>query len=270
MAANKVKFGLKNVYYAIATESTTLGVTTTTYGTPAAWAGAVSLEINPTTGDSSVFRADDSDYYIVAGSSQGFDGTYECAYVPEDVETDVLGATKDNNGVIVEYDNDTVAFVALMFEIDGDNSGRRYLVPKVKFSKPSISAETTGTDGNTPKTASLTFKAAPRPDDGLARVHTGDTTPDGVYNNWFNAVYTPSLTTYTVTYNVNGGTGTVDAETVAAGNSITANDGSTITPPAGKTFAGWALTDDAVSPTILGGASYTPTADVTLYAVYET
>ena len=268
MGQNKVKFGLKNVHYASVSEVTSLGVTTTTYGTPKSWAGAVNLEVNPTSSDASVFRADDSDYYIVSGSSQGFDGTYECAYVPEDVETDVMGAVKDNNGVICEYANDEVKYIALMFEIDGDNSGRRYLVPKVKFDKPSISAETTGTDGNTPKTSSLTFKAAPRPDDGLARLHTGDTTPDATYNNWFNTVYTPSLATYTVTYNVNGGTGSIDPVTVAAGNSITVDDGATLTPPAGKTFAGWALTDDAVTPTYNGGDSYTPTADVTLYAVY--
>lgn len=191
MAANKVKFGLKNVHLAIATETTTLGVTTTTYGTPFAWAGAVNLEINPTSSDASIFRADDSDYYIVSGSSQGFDGSFECAYVPEVVETDVFGMSLDDNGVVVEYATDEVKYVALMFEIDGDNSGRRYLVPKVKFAKPGISAETTGTDGNQPKTISLDLTASPRPDDGLARLHTGDTTDATTYNDWFTSVYVP-------------------------------------------------------------------------------
>lgn len=194
MAVNKVKFGLKNVHYALATETTTLGVTTTSYGTPVAYPGAVSLEVNPSSSDATVFRADDSDYYIVSGSTQGFDGIYECAYVPEAFETDVLGATTDDNGVVVEYANDEVKYVALLFEIDGDNSGRRYLVPKVKFTKPGISAETTGTDGNQPKTVSLSFTAAPRPDDGLARMHTGDTTDAATYNGWFNAVYVPEIT----------------------------------------------------------------------------
>ncbi len=194
MAANKVKFGLKNVYYAKATETTTSGVTTTAYGTPVAWAGAVNLEVNPSSTDQTVFRADDSDYYIVSGSSQGFDGTYECANIPEAVETDILGMKKDDNGVICESSADTVEYIALLFEINGDNSGRRYLIPKVKLAKPGISAETTGTDGNQPKTVSLSFTASPRPDDGMARLHTGDTTDSTTYNNWFSTVYTPSFT----------------------------------------------------------------------------
>lgn len=194
MAANKVKFGLKNVHYAIATETTTLGVTTTSYGTPVAFPGAVSLEVNPSSSDATVFRADDSDYYIVSGSTQGFDGSYECANIPESFETDVLGATTDDNGVIVEYANDEVKYVALMFEINGDASARRYLVPKVKFAKPGISAETTGENGNEPKTATLDFTASPRPDDGLARVHTGDNTDAETYNGWFDAVYVPEVT----------------------------------------------------------------------------
>jgi phi13 family phage major tail protein len=193
MAANKVKFGLKNVHYAIATETTTLGVTTTSYGTPEAFPGAVSLEVNPSSSDATVFRADDSDYYIVSGSEQGFDGSFECANIPEAFETDVLGATTDDNGVIVEFASDEIKYVALMFEINGDASARRYLVPKVKFAKPGISAETTGENGNEPKTTKLDFTASPRPDDGLARVHTGDNTDSTTYNGWFTTVYTPEI-----------------------------------------------------------------------------
>lgn len=193
MAANKVKFGLKNVHYAIATETTTQGVTTTSYGSPVAFPGAVNLEVNPTSNDQSVFRADDSDYYIISGATAGFDGSFECALVPEDFETDVLGMTTDNNGVLVESSTDEIKYVALLFEISGDNSGRRYLLPKVKFSKPGISAETTGSDGNQPKTVTLDLVASPRPDDGFARIKTGDATDSQVYTNWFSAVYTPAF-----------------------------------------------------------------------------
>lgn len=187
--ANKVKFGLKNVHYAIVTETADENGITSTYATPVAYPGAVNLSVNSSSGDNTVFRADDSDYYIVSGASQGFDGSFECAYVPEDFEQKVLGMTVDDNGVVCDYDSATVKYVALMFEISGDDSGRRYMLPKVLFSKPGIEAETTGSDGNQPKTATLEFTAAPRPDDGLARVHTGDTTPANVYNAWFTTVY---------------------------------------------------------------------------------
>lgn len=194
MASNKVKFGLKNVHYALVTETESGGVITSSYATPVAWKGAVNLEVNPTSEDNSVFRADDSDYFVVSGASQGFDGTFECALVPEDVETAIFDMKTDDNGVIVEYTTDEVKYVALLFEINGDTSGRRYMLPKVLFTKPGISAETTGTDGNQPKTTSLNLKAVARPDDNLARIHTGDTTPSAVYDDWFNDVYTPEFT----------------------------------------------------------------------------
>lgn len=72
--------------------------------------------------------------------------------------------------------------------------------------------------------------------------------------------------TATVTYNVNGGTGSVDAQTVIKGNSISLDDGSTLTPPDNKTFAGWATTNDAEEPD--AESPYTVSEDVTLYAVY--
>lgn len=191
--SNKVRFGLKNVHTAIVTETTQSGVTTSAYATPVAFPGAVNLTINEASGDDSVFRADDTDYYIIQGSTQGFDGSYECAELPEAFETDVLGATKDQNGVICDGADDVIKYVALLFEIDGDQSARRYCIPKVLFRKPGINAETTGTDGKQPQTRTLNFTASPRPDDNLSRFHTGDTTGTTVYNGWFGSVYTPSF-----------------------------------------------------------------------------
>ena len=70
----------------------------------------------------------------------------------------------------------------------------------------------------------------------------------------------------TLTYNVNGGTGTIDPVSVAAGTAVTLNNGSTLTPPEGKTFSGWATTDSAQTPDAT--SPYTVSADTTLYAVW--
>ena len=61
----------------------------------------------------------------------------------------------------------------------------------------------------------------------------------------------PEPTVYKVTYNANGGTGTIEAVEVAAGESITLDDGSSLTPPEGKEFLGWAKTDSAQSATVV-------------------
>lgn len=70
----------------------------------------------------------------------------------------------------------------------------------------------------------------------------------------------------TVTYDANGGTGTVAAVNVAAGDSITLSDGTGLTAPEGKEFAGWATEAATDEPDVT--SPYTPSASVTLYAVY--
>ena len=75
-----------------------------------------------------------------------------------------------------------------------------------------------------------------------------------------------SETTYTVTYDANGGTGTTpDAVTVAEGTMITLNDGSGLTK-SGKVFAGWDTSSTATTADLTG--TYTVTGNVTLYAVW--
>jgi len=71
---------------------------------------------------------------------------------------------------------------------------------------------------------------------------------------------------YTVSYNANGGTGSVDSDTVIAGNSVTLSDGTGLTAPEGKEFSGWATTAAAEEANVT--SPYTPTANTTLYAVW--
>lgn len=72
---------------------------------------------------------------------------------------------------------------------------------------------------------------------------------------------------YTVTYNVNGGTGSIDPVEVAAGESITLNDGSGLSHPDSYEFLGWAKTSSAMNPTV--ESPFTPDKDITLYAVWS-
>lgn len=87
------------------------------------------------------------------------------------------------------------------------------------------------------------------------------TTPDDL-----TPITPPTPTYYTVSYNANGGTGSVESVTVTDGSSILLDDGSDLTAPTDKQFAGWAKTSGAASPTVT--SPYTVTANTTLYAVW--
>ena len=76
----------------------------------------------------------------------------------------------------------------------------------------------------------------------------------------------PVITKYTVSYDANGGTGTIEAVEVVAGESMNVDDGLTLTPPEGKEFLGWAKTSSAQSATVT--SPFTPDKNTTLYAVW--
>jgi uncharacterized repeat protein (TIGR02543 family) len=73
----------------------------------------------------------------------------------------------------------------------------------------------------------------------------------------------------TVTYNINGGTGTTPASLmVAAGDSITLNNGNGLTRT-GYTFAGWNTSPSGTGTNYNAGTSYTPSGNITLYAKWN-
>lgn len=70
----------------------------------------------------------------------------------------------------------------------------------------------------------------------------------------------------TLTYNANGGTGSVDPVHVGKNSAIELSDGTGLTAPAEKEFAGWATTNSAEEPNV--ESPLTITANTTIYAVY--
>ena len=199
MSANKVKFGLKNVHYALVTETVATdgsGAITSSYGSLKALAGAVSLSMS-SSASKSVFRADNSDYYISYGEG-GYEGDLEVARVNEDFLKDVLGYQEDDDKILVEAGSafKTTNYFALVFEFDGDAQATKHCLYKCSASRPDIASQTTGENGSTePQTETLTITAVPRADtDKYIHLQTQDSTTTAVIEAWYSAVPVPTFT----------------------------------------------------------------------------
>lgn len=195
MAANKVKFGLSRVAYALVTETTTSGVTTSSYGTIKELKGAVSLSLS-NDAEKSVFRADNEDYFISYGQGS-YSGDLEVARVNEDFLKDVLGYTEDNDKILVESSASMkqTTYFALLFQFEGDQRSVQHCLYKCSASRPDIASETTGENGSIdPKTETLTITAVPRVDaDKYIHIQTQEATTTAVVEAWYTAVPTPTF-----------------------------------------------------------------------------
>ena len=129
--ANKVKYNLKNVHYAIAT--------TGGYSTPVAISGAVNLTLDPQ-GDDYVFYADGIKYFEYH-TNNGYSGSLEMALIPEDFKKDVLGEVVSGSNVF-ELDDVQIVNFALGFQIDGDVKENLYWFYNCSASRPSVAGQT--------------------------------------------------------------------------------------------------------------------------------
>ena len=190
MSDNKVKYGLKNVYYAVATIAADGSAT---YGTPKAWPGAVSLSLDAQ-GGTTKFRADNINYWV-GQSNNGYEGDLETALIPEDFRVDVLGETVDGNGVSLEdVDAKTIPF-ALLFQFEGDAKAARHVLYNCTATRPSVSGNTTDEEIE-PQTETLTITAGSvyfsSYSGGKNLSHGRCLQGETAYANWFSSVYTPS------------------------------------------------------------------------------
>ena len=108
--ANKIKYGVKNVHYAVATIDEN---NSATFGTPVALPGAVSLTLDQE-GESNNFYADNRVYFTAFGND-GYTGSLELALIPDSFRTDVLGEVLDNKGVLIENQNAQTIHFALPY-----------------------------------------------------------------------------------------------------------------------------------------------------------
>lgn len=186
---NKVKYGLKNVHYAVATEAG--GVVT--YGTPKPIPGAVNLTLDAA-GENISFYADDG-LYFEDNTNNGYDGSLEMALIPDAFRVDVLGDEIDSNGALVENANAKPKRFALMFEFDGDKAKTRHVLYSVLATRPSVSGSTR-TATKEPQTETMNISVRPAIDtkDVKAKVEQGDTG----YDTFFTAVYLKDAPTNTV------------------------------------------------------------------------
>ena len=136
--ANKIKYGLRNVYYS----KITYAGNTASYATPVAIPGGVNLSMDAQ-GELSPFYADDGVYWQGA-SNNGYSGTFESALIPEDFKVDILGEIVAGNGIQVEDADAEPASFALLFQFEGDAHATRHVLYNCKCTRPSVGSETTG------------------------------------------------------------------------------------------------------------------------------
>lgn len=181
--SNKVKYGLKNVHYAIATFDDDGNVT---YGTPKRIPGAVNLSLDAS-GDSEPFYGDNTTYYVSVANN-GYEGDLEIALIPEDFAIDIFGEEPDSKNVIFERSDAVAQQFALLFEFTGDVKAIRHVLYNCTATRPKMESATTE-DKIEVKTDTLSLTAAPLPNTGVVKAKTNTNTDTTVYDNWYKAVY---------------------------------------------------------------------------------
>lgn len=188
--ANKVKYGLKNVWYAVATIDDATHAAT--YSTPVQWPGAVNMSMDAQ-GDQTKFRADNIDYWV-GNANNGYEGDFESALIPDSFKKDVLGYKTDTNGVLVEDAEAPTVHFALMFQFEGDDKATRHVFYNVTCNRPSVTGATTE-ETIEPQTETVTFTATSIYSANLAteivKASVAEATT-GAYTTWTASVYQPT------------------------------------------------------------------------------
>ena len=186
--ANKIKYGLSQVFYAKATIST---AGTATYGTPVAIPGAVNLTLDAES-ETSPFYADNIVYYTSV-SNNGYSGSLEVALIPDSFLADIFGDVTATNGLVYEKADIEPAHFALLFQFEGDTSKTRHVFYNCVATRPSVSSSTKEASV-TPVTETMNITANSIYNSAVsASVVKGKADyATTAYSSWYTAVVQPS------------------------------------------------------------------------------
>ena len=184
----KVKFGLKNAYYAMATIAPD---GTATYGTPKKLPGAVSVSLEPA-GESTSFYADDQAYFVTGGNI-GYTGSLSLALITDDFRKDCLGEIETAEGALIENSDASPKNFALLFEFTTDDKAQRHVFYNCTATRTAISGQTKGESTEVSSetinlTATSIYNAANQMQIVKAKVEGSA----AAYDNWYTAVYQPT------------------------------------------------------------------------------
>lgn len=180
---NKVRYGLKNVHYAIVTFGAG-GVPS--FSTPVAIPGAVEMALSKS-GDTYEFYADDGVYFEVADGTI-YEGDLTVALIPDSFREDVLNEQADAKNVQFEVENATKVHFALLFEFTGDVNAIRHVLYNCTAVENEIAGTTKGENVEV-HTEALTITARALPNGGRIKAKTSATTDATVYAGWYSDVY---------------------------------------------------------------------------------
>lgn len=190
MPENKIKYGIKNVHYAIATIAADGSAT---FGTPKAFPGAVSLSLSAE-GDRSPFYADNVEYWV-GQVNRGYSGSLEVARVIDDFAKDILGEIEDTKKVLYEDADAGAVHFALIFQFEGDQNATRHVLYNCTASRPNIDGSTKG-ENIEPATETIDISAASIWVEALGKnivkAKTTSETSTADYNSFLTAVYVPA------------------------------------------------------------------------------
>lgn len=189
--SNKIKYGISNCYYAVATIDTDGSAT---YSTPVALAGAVSLSLSAQ-GDNNIFYADNIAYFTTFANN-GYEGDLEIAKIPDSFYKDVLGFIEDGAGALVEDAGAISKHFALIGQFEGDVHAKRFVLYNCVASRPEMNGSTK-TESIEPETETISITATTVYnsvlDANVVKASLSESTT-GAYTSWLTSVYQTTTT----------------------------------------------------------------------------